>query len=133
MSIILAMYIPAFLEVSKECGIDDKLFLYRQHNNNVTGNVAPNKITRVYKAFSGLKNKYVLSCDTINTIKVFYNVYNEYLSHDDRQLLDKYFKTINLRGLKRIVSIIINGYSICNSKIHLLILGRWSYSICRFI
>ena len=101
--------------------IDDKLFLYRQHNNNVTGNVAPNKITRVYKAFSGLKNKYVLSCDTINTIKVFYNVYNEYLSHDDRQLLDKYFKTINLRGLKRIVSIIINGYSICNSKIHLLI------------
>lgn len=101
--------------------VNDKLFLYRQHSNNVTGNVAPNKISRVYNAFRDIKNKYVLSRETINTIKEFYNIYNEYLSPNDRQLLNQYFETINFKGLKRILSIIINGYSICNSKIHLLI------------
>lgn len=99
--------------------IEKKLFLYRQHNHNVTGNLSKNKYYRLINAFRGISSKYVLSCRTIDSLRSLYMAYKTELSLKDSVILDNYFRMLNAHRVKRFILIVKDGYTIANSRCHL--------------
>ena len=97
----------------------NKLFLYRQHENNVTGNMETNLLKRLIIGIKSSRNGYVLSENTIDGVKFFLEVYKGFLKKKDMSILTDY---INLRyksPVRRFFSIIKNNYTLGDSKLHL--------------
>ena len=90
------------------------LFLYRQHSNNVSGNIDNCKIRRLIKGFSGLKKKYVVSKSIYDCISQFKNTYEKDLSGKDRELLDVYSNLKMDNNFIRLMKIIRYGFSVGN-------------------
>lgn len=100
--------------------LDDKLFFYRQHQNNVTGNMTVTPFKRIRNAFSG-NGKYVLAISTIESIKLFHSTYKKNISSDDTTIIDNFVSLGSRTIIIRFFMIAFGGYSISQSKLHLLI------------
>lgn len=98
--------------------LEEKLFLYRQHSCNVTGNMEVNFFKRLYYAFAR-KGKFVLSQDTISAVHKFVRIYEKELSNSDRYLIIRYIELSELDVVNRFLRILLDGYSLNNSRIHL--------------
>lgn len=102
--------------------INDKLFLYRQHSRNLTGNIEVNFIRRIMNAFDYRKSKYILDGKTIDSIKEFRYKFTKVLSLNDINLIDNYLRIVQMTNpICRFYWIAKDGYSLGNSKIHLWI------------
>lgn len=113
---ILTLIGCSFGEVSY---LDHKLFLYRQHQNNVTGNINTSIIARLCKAFDKNNDKYTLSRSTIMGVESFLESYRKQLKPQDVLLINNYLNLITYKPLKRFLSIISNGYSLNHSRFQL--------------
>lgn len=109
---IISLYAHTF---GKVYYIDDKLFLYRQHINNVTGRSNKNffkKITSYYSHEKSLINpKHYLEK------KSFFNVYKSEMEHKDLITFDQYFNFPRKGKILQIVFAIKNQPQINGSKL----------------
>jgi rhamnosyltransferase len=101
--------------------IDDKLFLYRQHQNNVTGNMEVHRLKRILRAFSSIKEKYVTEYETNMGIRSFLDTHIAELSKNDKNLIENFLDLSAINPLGRMCRIIWRGYSLGGSRIHLWI------------
>lgn len=101
--------------------MSEKLFLYRQHANNVTGNMEVSPIKRTINAFRSISQKYVLNLNTIQSVHAFLDTYDNELDEDDKILLIHYIHLTQMKPIRRFFSIIYNRYSLNGSKTRLWI------------
>lgn len=101
--------------------LNQKLFLYRQHQRNVTGNMNTSVFTRLKQAFGKSSHKYILSDKTIKGVKSFREVYFKNLALQDTFVLDNYIALIEYNTLRRFFTIVLHGYSLSHSRLHLWI------------
>lgn len=95
------------------------LMLYRNHNNNVTGNTATKSID-VKKI---LKNR-ALSVVDINHYEAvldFYNIFNSQISNDVKEKLQAYFKMVDMNFVNRLLMIIKIDFQLFNSRFRLIV------------
>jgi len=99
--------------------IKKQLMLYRQHDNNVTGNITINFFSRLALFFR--KNAFVLSSCHFNERKAFFYAYESLMKDCDRQLFRQYvmFGKSNLIG--RLLILINNDFSLGGKRIPLYI------------
>lgn len=115
---VLTLIGCSFGEVSY---LDNKLFLYRQHQNNLTGNLNITKIGRLRKAFGSNNDKYTLSEETIKGVASFLKAYKNRLNAKDIRIIEQYLELKDYNALKRLLQIISSGFSLNHSPIQLLI------------
>lgn len=100
--------------------IEEKLFLYRQHDTNVTGNLEVNIFKRLLNAFFH-KGKYTLSFHTLKAVNAFYRVNEQFLENKDCRLINYFNKLEKLDPFRRIFVILYCGFSLNNSYAQLFI------------
>lgn len=115
---ILTLIGCSFGEVSY---LDEKLFLYRQHQNNVTGNMNVSVLARLCKAFGRDTSKYTLGRNTLRGVQSFLDTYSKQLSEQDILLIENYLTLPMLKPFTRFCSILSHKYSLNHSKIQLWI------------
>lgn len=93
--------------------INIPLFLYRQHSENVSGNVEPSRIKRLMKGFTHLKDKYLVNSLIYNIIGAFRIQYDKMLSHDDKVLIQSYLDIPQYNKLRRGYTLIRHKFSLC--------------------
>ncbi len=101
--------------------MEDRLFLYRQHDSNVTGNIVSSKLKRILNAFIDNKHRYVLHRETADAVIAFQDQYKGYLSTKDINIIDSYVKVISSKPLARFIGVMTNGFSLGGSYVHLWI------------
>lgn len=102
--------------------LNDKLFLYRQHSRNVTGNIETHIVKRFINTFKSRNLKYVLDKKVIDAVTEFKIKYAERISVDDVRIIENYLQIVQAPNpILRFYMIVANGYSIGNSKLHLWI------------
>ncbi|PWN60618.1 glycosyltransferase family 2 protein [Chryseobacterium oncorhynchi] len=103
----------------KLCYIDESLMLYRQHDNNVTGNVPISIMDRI-KTFTNRKNA-IIDFKHYDANKSFFEKYGLKLSNKDVNLFKAYLLFPNLNLLQKLSTIIKYNFKIGNSSLILLI------------
>ena len=93
-----------------------KLLLYRQHANNVTGNINLDLLPKILN-----KNLFVLSAKHYKEREAFFKAYEKDMDADARMLFAAYLDFPKRPFLGRIMLIIKYGFSIGGSKTKLLI------------
>lgn len=101
--------------------INQKLFLYRQHANNVTGNMPTNIWDRIKRGLFLHQNSYVLSMLTINSLRSFFEIHKEALKESDKSLICSYFSLLSASPFIRFWKIILARYTLAGSRYHLWI------------
>lgn len=102
--------------------LNNKLFLYRQHSKNVTGNIECNMIKRFIRAFNYRSPKYVLDKKVINSITEFKQKFAYRISAYDSRVFEKYIYITQMSNpILRFYLIFKEGFSLGNSKSHLWI------------
>lgn len=99
--------------------IQESLMLYRQHNNNVTGNVPVNAIDRA-KSFIKRTNP-IIDRKHYNANKSFFEKYHHHMNEENRSVFKVYFSFPDLRFFQKIMAVIKNGFKIGNSSSILII------------
>lgn len=99
--------------------IDKFLMFYRQHANNVTGNIHLNIWQRI-KTFFTLKNTVIEKRHFAANVS-FYDKFNHLMTVEQKMLFQSYIAFPNLSLIKRLLSIYKNNFKIGKSKITLLI------------
>ncbi|HEJ2458876.1 TPA: glycosyltransferase [Vibrio cholerae] len=100
--------------------LDKELMLYRRHSKNVTGkkNNARNIIGKLRDI---LINPYpIYSRVHFNEKREFYQEFNSRLSQEQKKVFEDFFLTVSIGRLRRALIIIKGGYSLGNSKLHLI-------------
>lgn len=98
---------------------DLSLMLYRQHEQNVTGNIKPNLQDR-FRSFIN-RNHSVLDLNHFKANRSFYNLYKSDLTEQQIKLFKAYFDYPNKKLLQRMNIVRRNSFAIGNSKTVLLL------------
>lgn len=96
-------------------------FYYRQHSNNVTPHISKNFFGRIAVFLSAITKTSVIDYSHYKGVVSFYDTFSDDLSLEDKLLCKLYIKYPNVDYFSRFFSIIINGFSLNNSKINLYI------------
>jgi rhamnosyltransferase len=96
-----------------------KLMLYRQHASNVTTGNVMDLHTCLRRSFNS--KLYVLSAKHYKEKKAFYIAYEDDLDDDAKRLFAAYLDFPNVTLFKRILLIILHGFSLGGSRLKLLI------------
>lgn len=99
--------------------IDESLMLYRQHNNNVTGNVPVNILERL-KAFIS-RNNPIIDQKHYEANKSFFDKFYGQLNNRELSVFKAYIAFPNLNFFQKIFSIFKNNFKIGNSNLILII------------
>lgn len=99
--------------------VDKSLMLYRQHNNNVTGNLVVGKTNRAKKFLR--RNSYVLDRDHYNANKSFFNKYRNNIEPAKQVLFMQYFAYADSGLFKRLYIVIKNRFSLGNNIMLMLL------------
>lgn len=97
--------------------VNKSLMLYRQHENNVTGNIQYGFRSLVSRALSGLP---VISSRHYKEKSAFYVAYSDGMSDVDKKLFEEYLKFPKVGLLKRIFIVIFNRFTEGGSHARLL-------------
>lgn len=101
--------------------VERKLFLYRQHQHNVTGNMEVCFFNRFINAFDPSKKKPTLMLDTIKGVNAFLVAFEKELSEKNKSIINEYLSFPHMNILSIMWKVFRGGYSINNSRLHLLI------------
>ena len=96
-------------------------FYYRQHCGNVTPHVAKNIFIRIFKTLTQNRALYVVDERYFRGVKSFYDEYRSELSCLDRRYIELYLDYPQKKMIDRFMSIMLNGFSLNNSKLNLLL------------
>lgn len=96
-------------------------FYYRQHLNNVTPHVAVNIFQRFLNAFTVNKDRNVIDKKYYCAVKSFYVEYASSLSSSDKRLVEIYLDLPQKSSFTRFMLILLNGFSLNNSRLNLLL------------
>ncbi|MGG5502300.1 glycosyltransferase family 2 protein [Myroides odoratimimus] len=99
--------------------IDKSLMLYRQHSNNVTGNISTSFYERL-KVFSKRKNV-IIDKKHYDANKSFYECYNKDMTLDQKKVFLAYLEFPRKGLIGKILSVLKYNFRIGNSKVILLI------------
>ncbi len=99
--------------------IDHSLMFYRQHNNNVTGNVPTNLFQRI-KTFLDFNNP-ILDKQHYEAIHSFYLVYADNMRLSSKLLFEEYLKYPRVNLFQRISIVFRNSFTIGESSLILLL------------
>ena len=98
---------------------DLSLMLYRQHEQNVTGNIKPSLQDR-FRSFIN-RNHSVIDLNHFKANRSFYNLYKSDLTEQQIKLFKAYFDYPNKKLLQRMNIVRRNSFAIGNSKTVLLL------------
>lgn len=98
-----------------------KLFLYRQHSHNVTGNISTNCFQRIYKAFFKRSNNYTIHKSILDGVNSFYTIHKKSLKQEDIILIENFLSLPNKNIFSRSLNVAKFGYTLSNSYWHLWI------------
>lgn len=101
--------------------IDKKLFLYRQHQKNVTGNMEISIFKRFVKTFNPSRKSPTLLSNTIKGIEAFAIAHKTDLSENDKSIINDFLSLSQFNILRIAWKVYRKGYSINNSRMQLLI------------
>lgn len=95
------------------------LMLYRNHENNVTGNTA----TSSSNIKQIIKNNLLPVVDKkhYNATSCFYEIFSSNLEKKDKVKIQTYLKMLDMNIIKRMVSVIMSDYQLFGSNFRLLI------------
>lgn len=99
--------------------VNKSLMLYRQHSNNVTGNVITGKYNRIRSFFR--RNAFVIDKLHYDANFSFYNKYKDCIEPKSQQLFLQYFKYAESTLLKRLFIVIKNKFSMGNNALILIL------------
>ena len=100
--------------------LDKELFLYRQHDKNVTPHIVQNVKERMKKAMKNNKIP-VLDKSYFEGIRAFYNVHKGNMRQEEVQCFEEFLAYPDYAFWKRIVEIMKRRYKSNNSTVYLLI------------
>ena len=90
----------------------DKLMLYRQHSNNVTGHLPKSKTEKILKSIFAHKNESFIYPKIYDDIVTIYGVLGNKISIKDRKSIQDYLDLPNYKKFKRFVRILFSKYKI---------------------
>lgn len=99
--------------------LDKQLMLYRQHSNNVTGNIPSGIVSFLQRVFDS--SRFVLSRKHYDEKKYFYNAYFDDLSEEQRSVFNQYLKFPDENRLGRLKLVLKGGFSEGGKYISLII------------
>lgn len=109
----------AALTFGKLSYVDQRLMLYRRHQNTVTGRTFRNKGEKVIPFFD--RKKTVLSLKHYKAIISFYEKYQSIIPEKQKKIFNDFFKFTRENKLKRICHIIYGGYNLYGNKLILVL------------
>lgn len=92
--------------------IDKALMLYRQHNNNVTGNIETSFFKRL-KIFLKYDNP-IIEKRHYDANKSFYKTYKSMMNENSRRLFEDYLKFPKANIFQRLIIIVANSFKVLN-------------------
>ena len=99
--------------------IEERLMLYRQHENNVTGN-ASGSISEKFKNFFKNKNPLV-DKKHYESLVCFYDAWKKKLNENDSRSICRFIKSVDKNFFYRLFMILSENWNIYGSKIKLIL------------
>lgn len=101
--------------------LNEKLFLYRQHTNNVSGKHIVSPIKRIRNAFKDFSSRGLFLKESYTFISNFYQVYKESFSTYDKKTIEAYLNMYHHGRIHRTLKIISLGFSLGGNRFQLII------------
>lgn len=101
--------------------IKDKLFLYRQHEKNVSGHHVNSLQHRLKNALRNYHTRGLYLPVSYDFILGFYNCYNDFLTAEQKKSIEQYLNIRSYHRIKRFVYILMNGFTLGGSRLNLLL------------
>lgn len=112
---LISLYAASFGQIFY---LNDKLFLYRQHQANATAHIKQSKLSSCGAIFSGTP---VIERSYYNGIKSFYDVFRGQLSSEQKKLFSDFLAFPSEGRIFRFFSILSNRYTLYGSICLLLV------------
>ena len=101
--------------------IDEPLFYYRQHDENVSGN-APGSFTKKAKLASGENRKVpVIDSHHLKGVEAFYDAYKGDMSAKECESIGLFLALPKMKSMQRMYHILHHPYKLYNSKVLLML------------
>ncbi|WFQ78874.1 glycosyltransferase family 2 protein [Xenorhabdus sp. SF857] len=101
--------------------IDEILFLYRQHENNVIGHQNKGYFKALFSQLKKERKDYLIHYSSLQFIKSFYKIEKNRMDRNSLEIFQSFFSFISSGKLISIFSILMNGFSLKGSKVRLLV------------
>lgn len=98
------------------------LSFYRQHSTNVTGNIITSPLKRIFKAFTSIPAKFLISREIYECNRTFMANFSAKISESDYELINAYLRYPELNVFQRIITLLRFKFSIgTRGRCHLFI------------